>query len=209
MLLVAKNHWLLVAKFSFYSLQQVTRYSLQKIIHHSLKQSQVIKLGGSFFQYNLFPRAKKFKVVPSQRMKLKSVVSRTFSNATIYNWVKTNCSKSKKWVRSYQMSKLFFDLRQVTNSKRKLFGVILFKFKSCLNRRLSLKTIHLWPKMKELIALSQKNKQNRLLCPILQFQNLLENFNFYKVSLLYMCQWTQNKTNVVPLQPINDTCYTK
>ena len=32
--------------------------------------------------------------------------------------------------------------------------------------------------MKQLIALSQKNKQNRVLCPILQFQNLLENFSF-------------------------------
>ena len=32
--------------------------------------------------------------------------------------------------------------------------------------------------MKHLIALSQKNKQNCVLQPILQFQNLLENFNF-------------------------------
>ena len=31
--------------------------------------------------------------------------------------------------------------------------------------------------MKQLIALSQENKQNRVLCPILQIQNLLENFN--------------------------------
>ena len=72
-----------------------------------------------------------------------------------------------------------------------------------------MKSIYLWPKMKQLIALSQKNKQNRVLCPILQFQNLLENFNFSQVSLLDLCQWTQIKTNVVPRQPINDTCYTK
>ena len=37
--------------------------------------------------------------------------------------------------------------------------------------------------MKQLMAVSQKNKQNRMLCSILQFtgkfipQNLLENFN--------------------------------
>ena len=30
--------------------------------------------------------------------------------------------------------------------------------------------------MKQLIALNEKNKQNRVLCSILQFQNLLENF---------------------------------
>ena len=47
--------------------------------------------------------------------------------------------------------------------------VILFKFKCCLNRRLSLKTIYLWPKLKELNAVSQKNKQNRMLCSILHF----------------------------------------
>ena len=32
--------------------------------------------------------------------------------------------------------------------------------------------------MKQLIALNEKNKQNRVLCSILQFQNLLEDFNF-------------------------------
>ena len=32
--------------------------------------------------------------------------------------------------------------------------------------------------MKQLIALSQENKQNRVLYPILQIQNLLENLNF-------------------------------
>ena len=41
-----------------------------------------------------------------------------------------------------------------------------------------MKTIYLWPVMKQLIALSQKDKQNRVLCPVLQFQNLLENFSF-------------------------------
>ena len=63
--------------------------------------------------------------------------------------------------------------------------------------------------MKQPIALIQKNKQNRALFSILHFQNLLENFYFKQVSLLDLCQWTQSKTNVVPLQPINDTCYTK
>ena len=64
-LLFAKNHWLLVAKFALYSLQQIIRYSLQKIIHHSLKQSQVHKVRWKFFQYNLFSRAKKFKLFKS------------------------------------------------------------------------------------------------------------------------------------------------
>ena len=32
--------------------------------------------------------------------------------------------------------------------------------------------------MKQVIALSQKNIQSRVSFPILQFQNLLENFNF-------------------------------
>ena len=71
---VATNYSLLVA-----------RCSLQKIINHSLKQSQVHKVRWKFFQYNLLPRAKKFKVIPSQHIKLKSVVSRIFFNATIYN----------------------------------------------------------------------------------------------------------------------------
>ena len=92
------------------------------------------------------------------------------------------CSKSKKWLRSYQISQLFFDLCQQTNTKLNFFEAIVFKFKSSLNRRLSMKTIYLWLKMKQLIALSQKNKQNSVLCSILQFQNLLENLNFQQVS---------------------------
>ena len=32
--------------------------------------------------------------------------------------------------------------------------------------------------MTQLIASSQKHKQNHVLCSILQIQNLLENFNF-------------------------------
>ena len=88
------------------------------------------------------------------------------------------CSKSKKLVRSYQISQLVFDLHQLINTKLRFFKAILVKCKSCLNRRLSMKTIYPRPKMKQLIVLSQKNKQNRVLCSILQFQNLLENFNF-------------------------------
>ena len=63
--------------------------------------------------------------------------------------------------------------------------------------------------MKQIIALSQKNKQNRVLCLMLQFQKLLENVNIKQVSLLDLCQSTQIKTNIVPWQPVNDTCYTK
>ena len=63
--------------------------------------------------------------------------------------------------------------------------------------------------MKHLIALSQKNKQNCVLYSIVQFENLLEKFNFWQVSLLDLWQWTQIKTNFVLWQSINDTCYIK
>ena len=66
----------------------------------------------------------------------------------------TICSKSRKWVRSYQISQIVFDLCQLTNTELKFFEAILFKFKSCLNRRLCMKTIYMWPQMKQLIALS-------------------------------------------------------
>ena len=58
---------------------------------------------------------------------------------------------------------VFFDLCEVTNTKLKFIEAVLFKFTSCLNRRVSMKTIYLWPKMNQLIALSEKNKQNRVL----------------------------------------------
>ena len=90
----------------------------------------------------------------------------------------TICSKSKISVRSYHMSQLVFNFRELANTKLKFFKAILFKFKSCLKRRIPMKTIYFWPKMKELIDLRQKNKQNHVLCPIPQFQNLPENFNF-------------------------------
>ena len=79
------------------------------------------------------------------------------------------------------MSQLLFDLRQVTNTKLRLFEAILFKFKSCLNRGLSMKTIYHWPKMKQLIALSQKNKPNRVLCPILQFPKISASNKFHLI----------------------------
>ena len=73
LLLAATNHLLLNAKNHY----------------HLLKESQILRRKIQFFQYNLSPRAKKFKVVPSQHNKPKSVVSRTFSNATKYKWAKT------------------------------------------------------------------------------------------------------------------------
>ena len=86
------------------------------------------------------------------------------------------------------MSQLFFDLCQVTNTKLKFFEAILFKFKSCLNRRLSMKTIYLWPKMKQLIALSQKNKQIVCYVPSYNFKSywkfqLLISFTFSLVPV--------------------------
>ena len=70
----------------------------------------------------------------------------------------TTYSKSKKLVRSYQTSQLFFDLCQVTNTKLKFFQAIVLKFKTCMNRRVSMKTKCLWPNSKRLIVLRQKNK---------------------------------------------------
>ena len=75
------------------------------------------------------------------------------------------------------MSQLFFDLCQVTVTKLKFLAVILFKFKSCLNGRFFHENNTSVTKLKEVTALSQKNEQNLVLCPILRFQNLLENFN--------------------------------
>ena len=140
---------------------------MQRSIHHLLKQSQVNKVGWKFkfFQYDLLPKAKKYKVVPGQHITLKCVVSRTLSNVTLYKWVKTLQLldvKSKKWVRSYQISQLFFDLCQVRSTKLKFLQAILFKFKTCLNRSISMKIIYTRPKIKQLIALSQKNKQNHM-----------------------------------------------
>ena len=50
----------------------------------------------------------------------------------------TTCSKSNLLVRSYQISQLFFDLCQLTNTKLKFFEAILFKYKTGLSRRLSI-----------------------------------------------------------------------
>ena len=38
---------------------------------------------------NLLPKIKIFKIIPSQYFMLKSVISRTFSNTTMYKWAKT------------------------------------------------------------------------------------------------------------------------
>ena len=84
----------------------------------------------------------------------------------------TTYSRSKKWVRSYQTSQLFFDLCQVTNTKPKFFQAILLEFKTCLNRRLSMKTKCLRPNSKQLIALSQKNKIVCFVPSYIIFQNL-------------------------------------
>ena len=80
------------------------------------------------------------------------------------------CSKSKKQVRSFQTSQLFLNLCQVINTILKFFLAITFKSKTCLNRRFSMKTIYLWPKVKQLIALNQKKKQNRMLVPSYHFK---------------------------------------
>ena len=79
---------LLVAKFARYSLKQITCYSMQKIIHHSLKQSQVHKVRWKFSFFNTICWSQKIKSFSSQCIKLKSVVSRKISYATIYKWVK-------------------------------------------------------------------------------------------------------------------------
>ena len=72
----------------------------------------------------------------------------------------------------------------MTNTKLKLFEAIFFKFKICLEKKTLNENNVAVAEMKQLIAVSQKNKQNRMLCSILQFtgnftsKNLLENINF-------------------------------
>ena len=106
----------LVTRCRSCSLQKVTRYSLQislvtRCWSCSLRNSLVTRCKKSFFvktitrwnclfkvnkvswkfyffQYNLFNKAKKFKVVPSQHITAKALVSKTLSNVTIYKWVK-------------------------------------------------------------------------------------------------------------------------
>ena len=63
---------------------------MQKIIHHTLKLSQVLrKVKDLVFSIKFVSQSQKFKVVPSQHNKVKFVVGRTFSNAKIYKWIKT------------------------------------------------------------------------------------------------------------------------
>ena len=150
--------------------------SLQKFTRYSLQNSLVIRGNKS-----LITQCKKWLITCSNYHKsLKKGESLVFFlvNIQMGKNSATTWYKSKKWVRSYQISQLVLNLCQLTNTNLKFFEAILFKFKSCLNGGLSMKTIYLWPKMKQLIALSQKNKQNRVLCSILQFQNLMENLNF-------------------------------
>ena len=46
-----------------------------------------------------------------------------------------------------------------------------------------MKAIYLWAKMKQLIAVNQKNKQNRILCSILQFYwKFLLSKTYWKIS---------------------------
>ena len=61
------------------------------------------------------------------------------------------------------------------NSYTKFLEAILFKLKSCLNSRLSMKTIYMWSKMKQLLALSQKI--NKIVCYVPSY-NFLKSFNF-------------------------------
>ena len=56
------------------------------------------------------------------------------------------CSKKIKWVRSYQISYLLLDLCHLANTKVFFFQVSLLKVKTCLNRRLFMKTICPWQK---------------------------------------------------------------
>ena len=198
-LLVAKSDSLLVAKFSRYLLQKLfvakfTCYSLQKLLvakkslltrckirlllvatNHWLLNAKKLGERFSFFKKICFLEPKNSKLFQVNILSRNLLLAEHFQTQ---QYSATTCSKSKKWIRSYQISQLFFDLFQLTNTKLIFFEAPLFKFKSCLNGRPSMKTIYLWPKMKQLIALSQKNKQNRVLCPILQFQNFLENFSF-------------------------------
>ena len=70
------------------------------------------------------------------------------------NMVATS-SKLIKWVRSYQISSLLLNLCHLTNTNLVFFQVSLLKVKTCLNRRLFMKTIYLC--QKNSAVLSHKN----------------------------------------------------
>ena len=59
-----------------------------------------------------------------------------------------------------------------------------------------MKAIYLWAKMKQLIAVNQKNKQNRILCSILQF-----HWKIYFPKLTGKFQLLPNFTS--RLEPVN------
>ena len=135
----------------------------------------------------MFPKIKKFKVVSSQHISLKSVVSGTFFNATINKSVKTQQLLSLSQGNEQ-------DLTKYPNNF--LTCAILLNFKNFLNRMFSEKTICMWPTSRQLIALSQKNKIVYY-APSYQFKTSGIS-NFWQVSLLDLCKWTQIKSSIVP-----------
>ena len=103
------------------------------------------------------------------------------------------CSKLIEWVRSYQISYLILDLYHSRKTKLVFFQVSLLKVKTCLNRKLFMKTICLW--QKNSAVLSYKNYRNRKIWLVRPtFSKLTATFKLH--------QWTQTKTKVPLWQPI-------
>ena len=101
------------------------------------------------------------------------------------------CSKLIKWVRSYQISNLLFDLYHLRYTKLAFFQVSLLKNKTCLNRRLFMKTISVAKKFRS--SKPQKLTKSHVMIRS-NFSKLIETFQLH--------QWTQTKTKVPLWQPI-------
>ena len=160
----------------------VACYSLQKLLVPKYNLSLIMKLTSwKFFwskvnkaRWRNFPKAEKLKIVSS--LLTCYIETWCWQNASWHNNMEVvkispaACSKSKRYVTSYQISYLFFKLCQLSNTKLIFFKVSLSTVNTCLksacqslpclNRRLFIKTICLWQRAQQLIVLSHKNKQN-------------------------------------------------
>ena len=93
------------------------------------------------------------------------------------------CSKLIKWVRSYQISYLILNLYHLRNTKFVFFQVSQLKVKTCLNRRLFMKTVATEFRSPEPQKLTKSNDMTRS-----TFSKLTWTFKLH--------QWTQTKTKI-------------
>ena len=152
--------------------RKITRHSLWKSPAANIVCLKPTKLSEtlSFFNIRCFLKLKKLIFVPSQQSTVKPVLAEHCLTRQYANKPKLSSSFHQvKEVRSYRISYLPIYVWQLINTKLKFFQVILSNLKTYLKRRLFIKTICMWQKIRQLIVLSYENKQNRMLCPVLHF----------------------------------------